>query len=169
MPEHRSEREPVMHSLLESYLAETGAKLSPLPAKRREEEMHEMRSHLENAVIVNCELRQMLSISSSVQKWLVLLLGCRHGNMEAGVQFCRICAASALSRRNPVTGTRVVEQAHGNLTRSQVTALSLRKERVCLRHYFISKRSFGVRCFTLPLHPRTAQHPSRPGSRSRRR
>jgi len=47
-----------MHSLLENYLAEVQVKLSPLPAKRREEEMREMRQHLLNAVIVNREFGQ---------------------------------------------------------------------------------------------------------------
>ncbi len=47
-----------MHSLLENYLAAVRARLTALPAERREEEMREMRSHLENAVIVNRELGQ---------------------------------------------------------------------------------------------------------------
>lgn len=47
-----------MHSLLEDYLAEVEAKLSVLPAKRREEEMREMRQHLADAVRVNRELGQ---------------------------------------------------------------------------------------------------------------
>lgn len=47
-----------MHSLLESYLAEVAAQLQPLPAKRRNEELREMRTHLENAVIINRELGQ---------------------------------------------------------------------------------------------------------------
>lgn len=44
-----------MHSLLENYLSEVAAHLSPLPPKRREEELREMRAHLENAVIVSRE------------------------------------------------------------------------------------------------------------------
>jgi len=47
-----------MHNLLESYLAEVAAHLSPLPPKQRAEELREMRAHLENAVIVNRELGQ---------------------------------------------------------------------------------------------------------------
>ena len=47
-----------MHSLLEMYLSEVAAHLGALPTKRRAEEMREMRTHLENAVIVNCELGQ---------------------------------------------------------------------------------------------------------------
>jgi hypothetical protein len=47
-----------MHSLLESYLAEVRAKLSPLPLKRREEEMREMRQHLLSAMEANQELGQ---------------------------------------------------------------------------------------------------------------
>ena len=47
-----------MHSLLENYLSEVAAHLSPLPVKRRAEELREMRTHLENAVIVNRELGQ---------------------------------------------------------------------------------------------------------------
>ena len=47
-----------MHTLLESYLSEVAAHLSLLPPKRRDEELREMRTHLENAVIVNCELGQ---------------------------------------------------------------------------------------------------------------
>ncbi len=47
-----------MHSLLEDYLAEVAAHLGPLPLKRRNEELREMRAHLENAVIVNREQGQ---------------------------------------------------------------------------------------------------------------
>ena len=47
-----------MHSLLETYLSEVAARLGALPAKRRAEELREMRTHLENAVIVNRELGQ---------------------------------------------------------------------------------------------------------------
>lgn len=45
-----------MHSLLEDYLSEVAAHLSALPIKKRNEELREMRSHLENAVIVSHEL-----------------------------------------------------------------------------------------------------------------
>ncbi len=47
-----------MHSLLESYLSEVAAHLSALPVKQRNEELREMRAHLENAVIVSRELGQ---------------------------------------------------------------------------------------------------------------
>jgi len=47
-----------MHSLLEDYLSEVAAHLSALPVKRRNEELREMRAHLENAVIVSRELGQ---------------------------------------------------------------------------------------------------------------
>ena len=47
-----------MHSLLETYLSEVEATLSALPARRRVEELREMRTHLDNAVIVNRELGQ---------------------------------------------------------------------------------------------------------------
>jgi len=47
-----------MHSLLEEYLSEVAIHLSALPAKRRNEELREMRAHLENAVIVSRELGQ---------------------------------------------------------------------------------------------------------------
>ena len=47
-----------MHSLLETYLSEVEATLSALPTKRRAEELREMRTHLENAVIVNQEMGQ---------------------------------------------------------------------------------------------------------------
>ena len=47
-----------MHSLLETYLSEVAAQLQPLPAKRRNEELREMRVHLENAVSVDRELGQ---------------------------------------------------------------------------------------------------------------
>ena len=47
-----------MHSLLETYLSEVAAHLSALPPKRRAEEMREMRTHLENAAIVNRDLGQ---------------------------------------------------------------------------------------------------------------
>ena len=42
-----------MHSLLEQYLSEVALHLGPMPAKRRNEELREMRAHLENAVIVS--------------------------------------------------------------------------------------------------------------------
>jgi uncharacterized membrane protein len=48
----------MMHSLLESYLSEVAAQLSALPAKQRNEELREMRAHLENAVFVSRELGQ---------------------------------------------------------------------------------------------------------------
>ncbi len=47
-----------MHSLLENYLAEVRARLTALPAERREEEMREMRQHLLNAAEANRELGQ---------------------------------------------------------------------------------------------------------------
>ena len=47
-----------MHILLETYLSEVAAHLSALPPSRRSEELREMRTHLENAVIVNRELGQ---------------------------------------------------------------------------------------------------------------
>lgn len=42
-----------MHTLLEAYLSEVARHLSPLPFKRRAEELREMRAHLENAVTVS--------------------------------------------------------------------------------------------------------------------
>ena len=45
-----------MHSLLETYLKEVSGHLAGLPAARRAEELREMRTHLENAVIVGREL-----------------------------------------------------------------------------------------------------------------
>ncbi|MDQ2800076.1 MAG: permease prefix domain 1-containing protein [Armatimonadota bacterium] len=45
-----------MHSLLENYLAEVAAQISALPSKQCSEELREMRTHLENAVLVNREL-----------------------------------------------------------------------------------------------------------------
>lgn len=47
-----------MHILLEGYLSEVAAHLSALPSKRRNEELREMRAHLENAVIINREQGQ---------------------------------------------------------------------------------------------------------------
>lgn len=47
-----------MHKLLEDYLSEAETQLSALPAKRRSEELTEMRQHLLNAVIVNREMGQ---------------------------------------------------------------------------------------------------------------
>jgi len=47
-----------MHSLLEEYLSEVAIHLSALPVARRSEELREMRTHLENAVIVSRELGQ---------------------------------------------------------------------------------------------------------------
>ncbi len=44
-----------MHSLLEDYLSEVATHLSALPAKQRNEELREMRVHLENAVFVSRE------------------------------------------------------------------------------------------------------------------
>lgn len=45
-----------MHSLLEAYLEEIAGHLAHLPAVRRADELREMRTHLENAVIVGREL-----------------------------------------------------------------------------------------------------------------
>ncbi len=45
-----------MHTLLETYLSEIAAHLGPIPIKRRNEELREMRAHLENAAIVSREL-----------------------------------------------------------------------------------------------------------------
>jgi len=39
-----------MHSLLETYLSEVAAQLSPLPPSRRDEELREVQGHLESAV-----------------------------------------------------------------------------------------------------------------------
>ena len=47
-----------MHTSLEAYLEQVAAQLSALPAKRRNEELREMRQHLLNAVTVNQELGQ---------------------------------------------------------------------------------------------------------------
>ena len=47
-----------MHSLLETYLSEVAGHLGALPAKRRAEELREMRAHLENAALVSRELGQ---------------------------------------------------------------------------------------------------------------
>ncbi len=47
-----------MHTLLDAYLDQVAAHLSALPAKRRNEELREMRQHLQNAVTVNRELGQ---------------------------------------------------------------------------------------------------------------
>ncbi len=47
-----------MHSLLESYLSEVATQLSVLPENQCREELREMRTHLENAVIVSRELGQ---------------------------------------------------------------------------------------------------------------
>lgn len=45
-----------MHSLLEDYLTELSARLGLLPAKRRNEELTEMRAHLERAFAAYREL-----------------------------------------------------------------------------------------------------------------
>ena len=45
-----------MHSLLDTYLEEVAAHLSALPPAQRTEELREMRTHLENAVIVGREM-----------------------------------------------------------------------------------------------------------------
>ena len=45
-----------MHRLLETYLSEVSAHLGALPPKRRAEELREMRTHLENAIVVSHEL-----------------------------------------------------------------------------------------------------------------
>jgi len=47
-----------MHTLLEAYLSEVAAHLSSLPVGCRDEELREMRTHLENAVLVNREQGQ---------------------------------------------------------------------------------------------------------------
>ncbi len=45
-----------MHSLVEEYLSALAAQLSALPPKRRTEELREVRTHLENAVVVGREM-----------------------------------------------------------------------------------------------------------------
>jgi hypothetical protein len=57
-----------MHSLLEQYLSEVAVQLKPLPPKRRDEELREMRQHLLNAVTVNLE--QGLTEDDAVAKAL---------------------------------------------------------------------------------------------------
>lgn len=47
-----------MHSLLDTYLKEVAGHLANLPAARRAEELREVRTHLENAVIVGREMGQ---------------------------------------------------------------------------------------------------------------
>lgn len=47
-----------MHSLLEAYLSKVTKHLGPMPVKQRNEELREVRLHLENAVIVSRELGQ---------------------------------------------------------------------------------------------------------------
>jgi len=47
-----------MNSPLEQYLSEIARRLKPLPARRRDEEITEMRQHLLDAVAVNRELGQ---------------------------------------------------------------------------------------------------------------
>lgn len=47
-----------MHRLLEDYLADVAAHLSPLPKAQRDEELWELREHLLNAVTVNREQGQ---------------------------------------------------------------------------------------------------------------
>lgn len=47
-----------MHSLLEGYLKEVAGHLARLPEARRAEELREVRTHLENAVIVGREMGQ---------------------------------------------------------------------------------------------------------------
>lgn len=47
-----------MHSLLEGYLKEVAGHLAGMPAARRAEELREVRTHLENAVIVGREMGQ---------------------------------------------------------------------------------------------------------------
>jgi uncharacterized membrane protein len=44
-----------MHNPLEEYLTELSEYLAPLPIQQRNEELKEMRQHLQNAVIVNRE------------------------------------------------------------------------------------------------------------------
>lgn len=45
-----------MHSLLDTYLKEVAGHLTGLPAARRAEELREVRTHLENAVVVGREM-----------------------------------------------------------------------------------------------------------------
>lgn len=47
-----------MHSLLDTYLKEVAGHLAGLPTARRTEEIREVRTHLENAVIVGQEMGQ---------------------------------------------------------------------------------------------------------------
>ena len=48
-----------MHSLLDGYLEQVAACLSALPAKRRADELREIRQHLQNAVTANRERGQI--------------------------------------------------------------------------------------------------------------
>ncbi len=48
-----------MHSLLEAYLSEVATHLGPMPIKRRNEELREMRAHLEVAAAAYRELGQL--------------------------------------------------------------------------------------------------------------
>lgn len=47
-----------MHSLLEEYLSELAGQLNALPSKRRTEELREVRTHLENAMLAAREKGQ---------------------------------------------------------------------------------------------------------------
>ena len=54
----KDEGEGVMNARLERYLDEVAARLGPMPTKRRDEELREMRGHLQNAVLVHREWGQ---------------------------------------------------------------------------------------------------------------
>jgi uncharacterized membrane protein len=58
----------MMHDLLEQYLEEVASQLKSLPAKRREEELREIREHLLTAIIVNQETG--MTEAEAVQKVL---------------------------------------------------------------------------------------------------
>ena len=45
-----------MHNLLETYLSELTKQIGALPTKCRNEEMREIRVHLENAILANRNL-----------------------------------------------------------------------------------------------------------------
>jgi hypothetical protein len=60
-----------MHRLLEHHLSEVAAHLSAMPAARRNEELREMRAHLENAVAVNRDrgLSEGQAVSAALEQF----------------------------------------------------------------------------------------------------
>ncbi len=88
-----------MHSLLEAYLEEVAGHLAGLPAARRAEELREMRTHLENAVVFG---REMGRTEEEAAQAALLQFGTPHG---LGENIVWAWARGERQRRQELGGT----------------------------------------------------------------